>query len=385
MFKLIQTILLLSYILVACQCTIHKLPLASVKKGTQEKHKVNLEKARKFSSLTRTLQSSDLIHLTNYEDVYYYGPISIGTPPQEFQVIFDTGSSNLWIPSANCGLFNVVCWTQKQFKSRKSSTYQKDRRVFAIRYGTGSTVGYLSVDTVTIGGLEIKNQTFGEAVIEPGLTFFNSSFDGILGLAFMTISANNVVPPFYNMISQSLIDKPVFCFYLSRKADGQKYGEITFGGPDSEHYIEPFVYAPLTSKTYWEFHVNSVQVQGTVLSAGFEAIADSGTSLIIGEETLIRAIINQIGAVEIHNNFFVNCSTISSLPNIEFKISTSTLSLSPIDYILKITDDQDNTYCMTGFSYGFGPGFMILGDVFMRKYYTMFDMENSQVGFAVAK
>lgn len=102
-----------------------------------------------------------------------------------------------------------------------SSTYKANGTEFKIQYGSGSLEGVISRDTMTIGDLTIKNQDFAESTKEPGLAFAFGKFDGILGLGYDTISVQHVVPPFYNMINQGLLDENKFAFWLGNVDDSE--------------------------------------------------------------------------------------------------------------------------------------------------------------------
>ncbi|XP_017021616.1 lysosomal aspartic protease [Drosophila kikkawai] len=318
--------------------------------------------------------------LGNSMNMYYYGEISIGTPPQYFNVVFDTGSANLWIPSAQCLASDVACQQHDQYNSSASSTYVASGQNFSIQYGTGSVTGYLATDTVTINGLAIASQTFGEAVSQPGNSFTDVAFDGILGMGFQQIAEDNVVPPFYNLYTQGLIDAPVFGFYLGRNGTAEDGGQLTLGGTDQSLISGEMTYTPVTQQGYWQFSVNNITWNGTVVSSGVQAIADTGTSLIACPPAAYAQINQLIGAVLIQGDYYVPCATVDSLPVLTFNIGGTNFDLPPSVYIQTYTDGNYNT-CMSTFTY-IGTDFWILGDVFLGQYYTEFDFGQNRVGFA---
>lgn len=330
---------------------------------------------------------TDII-LTDVMNAQYFGEIGIGTPPQMFRVIFDTGSSNLWVPSQHCGILNIACRTHRRYKDSSSSTFTKNGTTFAIQYGTGSLEGYISEDNVQMGEMTVKGQLFGEALKEPGYTFVAAKFDGILGMGFPTIAVTGATPVFNNMIDQGLVEEPLFAFWFNRKQDGSEGGELTIGGMDPEHYTGNITWAPVSLKAYWEFKVDAMLFGDQALcQGGCNAIADTGTSLMTGPTAEVNKIYAAAGATPISGIAIIDCTKIAGLPTFVITISGVKFPLTPQQYVLQVTE-MGQTECLLGIT-GMdipapaGP-LWILGDVFQGPYYTVYDVGNTRVGFADA-
>ncbi|XP_008673208.1 aspartic proteinase oryzasin-1 isoform X1 [Zea mays] len=244
-----------------------------------------------------------IVALKNFLNAQYFGQIGVGCPPQNFTVVFDTGSANLWVPSAKC-FFSLACLFHPKYDSRQSSTYKPNGTPASIHYGTGGIAGFYSQDQVTVGNLVVQNQEFIEATHEPGFTFLLAKFDGILGLAFQEISVEGSLPVWYNMVNQNLVAQPVFSFWLNRNPFDGEGGEIVFGGSDEQHYKGSHTYTRVTRKGYWQFEMGDFLIGGRstgICVDGCAAIADSGTSLIAGPLVAIAQINEQIGAAGVVN------------------------------------------------------------------------------------
>lgn len=349
--------------------------------------------SRFLETSVETLDTID-VPLTGYMNVQYYADISLGTPAQNFKVILDTASANLWIPGKKC--YSVSCLLHTKYRSSRSSSHMPNGTDFEIRYGSGSVAGYLSQDTLTLGGLSIPKQTFGEVTKENGVAFAFGKFDGILGLAYDSISVNDVVPPFYNAMNAGLLDDNVFSFKLgdvtkedssSSSSSDKGNGLFTLGGIDEDSYTGKITYLPVRRKAYWEVQFDALSL-GTE-TAEFQktgAVIDTGTSLITLPSGLAEIINTQLGAKKSWNGqYIVDCRIRTHLPDLIFNFDGYNFTLGPYDYILELSASS----CISSitpfdFPEPIGP-LAIIGDAFLRKHYSVYDFGNSAVGFAKAK
>lgn len=324
------------------------------------------------------------VKIHNYMDAQYYGDIGIGTPVQTFGVVFDTGSSNLWVPSKECRL-SPACYVHKHFDAAQSSTYKANGTKFNITYGSGGVVGFVGQDTVDFAGLKAENALFGQITKLEGVSFLASKFDGILGMAWSTISVEGMPLIFDLLVKQGKVEGNSFSFYLTKKA-GQDGSALVLGGVNSKYYTGDFKYYPLSATDYWRVEMTDVIFNGTSYKVGSKltGIIDTGTSVIVGPSKVVDDMTKGFGPGKEKQ---VDCNTLPSLPNLEFKFGNDSYVLKPEDYILQV-QELGQTICIVGIMGmdlppQLGEAF-IIGDSFIKTFYTHFDVENKRVGFARA-
>ncbi|GAA5927840.1 uncharacterized protein JCM15063_006008 [Sporobolomyces koalae] len=313
--------------------------------------------------------------LTNYDDgSLWAGKISVGTPPQEVIACFDTGSADFWVAdsSTNAGLdtYNV----------NKSSTAKPTDDRFGILYGDGSTVnGPLYQDTVSVAGLVVKDAYVAAATtLSP--QFSGGPIDGILGLAYPAISNTGEKTVFQSMREQNLVKENLFSFELGDADEGELY----LGGTDSSRYEGDIQYSPVTQFAYWT-------IEGSVGTAGKQSnpdqtmIIDTGTTLVIAppsQAALLYA--NVPTAKKWKDSFYQYQCSVEWTAQFTFNGHVFTV---PSKYLNLGRTEKGSDWCVSGIAaqdLGLGQNWLV-GGVFLRTVYSVFNFEKNAVGFAPLK
>lgn len=359
---------------------VHKIPLQH--KPLKIADRLTMERSVKV--LNDELGNPSSIVINDYQDAQYFGEINIGTPAQTFNVVYDTGSSNLWTTNQK----PTIPGSHHYYQHDKSSTYAANGTEFKIQYGSGPVSGIYSADTVQIGDYALPGYTFAEVDNLKGLgpAWVIGKFDGICGMGLDDISVDGVKTPLRALADSKSLDANVFAFYLGHNSPG----ELLIGGVDDSKYTGDFTYHPVVEmvpgkKGYWEVVMDDFQINGQSVISAKKGVIDSGTSLLALPTADIKAVATAVGAKQLlpippfNKEYTIDCD--SAGPDMDIIIGGSKYSLTKQDYI--IADAGQCLFGATGIDIPAPAGpLVILGDVFMRAHYVKFDLDNQQVGIA---
>lgn len=337
---------------------------------------------------------------TTYLTVWW-GSIAFGTPGQELQVLFDTGSSNLWVPCLGC----ENCISQV-FDVEASSTSTDLEESFEITYGSGSVAGEVFTDYVAFPDAITKDEdeeidflaNFACAYNEPGDVFQEMTFAGIFGMGWDKIAVDSMIPPFHSMLQQGVVAQGVFGFYYDFYASNP-LGDITFGYINSDYHKDDIQYIGIVSETYWPLYLTSFTLSTSgssgnvtwrseeLFSRALDIIVDSGTSLLALPTSVADAIGEMVGATTYAGYYLAKCD--AKMPTFDFQLLggddvvltihfPGELLLLPLELSVK-----GKTYCLIGMQGG-SESFVIMGDIIMQAFYTIFDVDNRRLGFAAS-
>jgi hypothetical protein len=307
--------------------------------------------------------------------------MSVGTPPQQFKVIFDTGSGNLIIPSSRCKV--PGCAPHKKYSNEASTTAaavtnEKGEDSSEITFGTGQISGDFYRDHMCVGESLCVEANFIAAVQETTEPFQEIPFDGIMGLGFNDLSMGKGFNMIDELTSKGALPNGQISFYLTDGGDS----EVTFGGYRSEYVASDIVWAPVEVQSWWQVAMKDITFDNApqgLCGKECRVAVDTGTSMLAGPSDLVDKLSSMINAKS-------DCSNFASLPKLGFQIGDKVLNLMPDDYMDRSESDCSFSLMALDVPPPKGPLF-IFGDPFLRRFVTIFDNGNSdgpRVGFAVS-
>jgi hypothetical protein len=337
---------------------------------------------------SRALARARMLHATQY-----YGEVTVGTPPQKFKVIFDSGSGHLLIPSRKCE--DPACEGHSRYNATNSTTGMQigwsdeptkavepdsdDRDVSTIFFASGSAAGEFARDRVCVSEERCGVMDFVQLTEESDDPFKDAEWDGVMGLG-LKISDANEFNVLHNLVGG--LSEPVLAIYLTNNDDSA----LSFGHIDHDLYEGELKYQEISDEGYWQVKMDDFAIGGKASGIcgkdGCQAVVDTGSSMLMAPPPMVSALEKALDVKE-------DCSNFDKLPTLGFTFQNATFTLRPEDYIdsQKTKDGKDG--CWLGLlpvpDTGKGP-LVVLGYPFLRQVYTVLDAGSSpKVGFATQK
>lgn len=335
------------------------------------------------------------------DQALYYANLSIGTPQQALRLHIDTGSSDLWVNTADsafCSSSQNPC-QGGTYSSSASSTYKLVNNEFNISYVDGSAaLGDYVSDTLHFGGVTLENFQFG-------IGETSSSEEGVLGIGY---TSNEVqvgragLQPYPNLPAALLeaghIRSNAYSLWLN-DLDAST-GEILFGGVNTAKYEGSLATVPViqTYGGYYELVValTALSINGQDLSnsnslpAG--VLLDSGATLTYLPNDITTLIYNEVQAVyqDSVGAAYAECTLADSSATLDFEFSGQRIRVPYNELFLDAgTDSRGNPLTFTNGEkaclFGIAPaqgGISVLGDTFLRSAYVVYDLANNEISLA---
>ncbi|KAK6016036.1 eukaryotic aspartyl protease [Ostertagia ostertagi] len=196
---------------------------------------------------------------------FFVANITVGTPPQLFTVIIDTASADFWIPDSTC----TTCGNKRLFNSGSSSSWQKFGRTFMASNHFGVTEGFFGKDTLRLATddrdmIVIPTADIGQVLELPAAVSALNGVDGVLGLAFPSVSSDRMTQPaFIRGAAQGDIAQPIFSIWLEEQwqtSDNGTHGVIYYGGFDLVHCRPNRSFVQLSAARLFQFTLSNLFV-----------------------------------------------------------------------------------------------------------------------------
>jgi len=317
----------------------------------------------------------------------YFGSIGVGSPPQLFSVVFDTGSGNLIIPGDTCK--SQACLSHQRFARENSSTFKRvhcdgsdlqhgfGSSKVKITFGTGHISGQCSSDTMCFGDL-CTPFSFIVSTDESSHPFNTFTFDGILGLGLESLAQGKMFSLMSTFINNELLQEPLFSVFLSDS--DKEESEITFGQINSKHMKDKDLFwVDVAGDTgYWQVAIEDITLDDKKQNVceNCKVAVDTGTSMLAGPTEVI-AKLRELLAVQ------SNCGNFDHLPKLGFVVQGRILNMMPEDYVDRSGNSCRLSLMTLNVPPPKGPLF-IFGIPFLQRYYSVYDRAQQRVGFAVA-
>ncbi|KAI9025178.1 aspartic peptidase domain-containing protein [Phycomyces nitens] len=359
---------------------------------------------RKWNKRSNTVHTQPLLS----DNGLFAGTLEIGTPPQEFTVLFDYSSPLTWVPSTKCHSTECTSYDRPAYDPSSSTSAQDLHQKHSIKYEDGKCIDIeLYQDTLTLAGVPFKDFDIGSAysVSNIGTDIYSGyvglgGFNDDHGIDWSTFGKTPSQAPSYNQ-TQSSLKKRLNGFASnggngrvvsrsggSRKRWSEDSATFIFGGIKKSLYSGEMVFLDLPTcdfgdSRYWKLPVSCLKI-GSKFDLKFKpktlAKIDSSSLFISGPEEDVVALHAALGAEQGSGGaYLINCDDLSTLPGLTFSFAKADITL-PVD---AWTHRSEDGVCSTLIRSNQGDQVWGLGEAFLSSFYANFDYANRQVGFAI--